>query len=161
MSCTVGDRGKINATYLCALEEYKNSMSVSNAKDAASLYFAKKISEVTGLSMHYYVAADWSAVKMIVDKIGGIDVDVYADDEDGIHDSCQNIDLKKGKIHPADLRRMYFTGGKARKDALYIASQAMNCSVQEAEKRLSERMTKQAVNQEMAKHQPKRRGRPR
>ena len=72
-----------------------------------------------------------------------------------------NIDLKKGKIHPAELRRMYFTGGKARKDALYIASQAMNCSVQEAEKRLSERMTKQAVNQEMAKHQPKRRVRPR
>ena len=99
MSCTVGDRGKINATYLCVLEEYKNSMSVSNAKDAASLYFAKKISEVTGLSMHYYVAADWGAVKMIVDKIGGIDVDVYADDEDGIHDSCQNIDLKKGMYY--------------------------------------------------------------
>ena len=99
MSCTVGDRGKINATYLCALEEYKNSMSVSNAKDAASLYFAKKISEVTGLSMHYYVAADWGAVKMIVDKIGGIDVNVYADDEDGIHDSCQNIDLKKGMYY--------------------------------------------------------------
>lgn len=99
MSCTVGDRGKINATYLCALEEYKNSMSVSNAKDAASLYFAKKISEVTGLSMHYYVAADWSVVKMIVDKIGGIDMDVYADDEDGIHDSCQNIDLKKGMYY--------------------------------------------------------------
>ena len=99
MSCTVGDRGKINATYLCAQEEYKNSMSVSNAKDAASLYFAKKISEVTGLSMHYYVVADWGAVKMIVDKIGGIDVDVYADDEDGIHDSCQNIDLKKGMYY--------------------------------------------------------------
>lgn len=99
MSCTVGDRGKINATYLCALEEYKNSMSVSNAKDAASLYFAKKISEVTGLSMHYYVAVDWGAVKMIVDKIGGIDVDVYADDEDGIHDSCQGIDLKKGMYY--------------------------------------------------------------
>ena len=99
MSCTVGDRGKINATYFCALEEYKNSMNVSNAKDAASLYFAKKISEVTGLSMHYYVAADWGAVKMIVDKIGGIDVDVYADDEDGIHDSCQNIDLKKGMYY--------------------------------------------------------------
>lgn len=99
MSCTVGDRGKINATYFCALEEYKDSMSVSNAKDAASLYFAKKISEVTGLSMHYYVAADWGAVKMIVDKIGGIDVDVYADDENGIHDSCQNIDLKKGMYY--------------------------------------------------------------
>ena len=99
MSCTVGNQGKINATYFCALEDYKNTMSVSNAKEAASLYFAKKISEVTGLSMHYYVAVDWGAVKMIVDKIGGIDVDVYADDEDGIHDSCQNIDLKKGMYY--------------------------------------------------------------
>ena len=99
MSCTVGSQGKINATYLCALEEYRNTMNGTSAKEAASLYFAKKISEVTGLSMHYYVAADWSAVKMIVDKIGGIDVDVYADDEDGIHDSCQNIDLKKGMYY--------------------------------------------------------------
>ena len=99
MSCTVGSRGKINATYLCALEEYRNIMNGTSAKEAASLYFAKKISEVTGLSMHYYVAVDWGAVKMIVDKIGGIDVDVYADDEDGIHDSCQNIDLKKGMYY--------------------------------------------------------------
>ena len=99
MSCTVGSRGKINATYLCALEEYRNTMNGTSAKEAASLYFAKKISEVTGLSMHYYVAVDWGAVKMIVDKIGGIDVDVYADDEDGIHDSCQNIDLKKGMYY--------------------------------------------------------------
>ena len=95
MSCTVGSQGKINATYLCALEEYRNTMNGTSAKEAASLYFAKKISEVTGFSMHYYVAAE----KMIVDKIGGIDVDVYADDEDGIHDSCQGIDLKKGMYY--------------------------------------------------------------
>ena len=101
MSCTVGSRGKINATYLCALEEYRNTMNGTSAKEAASLYFAKKISEVTGLSMHYYVAVDWGAVKMIVDKIGGIDVDVYADDEDGIHDSCQNIDLKLARARNA------------------------------------------------------------
>ena len=99
MSCTVGSQGKINATYLCALEEYRNTMNGTSAKEAASLYFAKKISEVTGFSMHYYVAVDWGAVKMIVDKIGGIDVDVYADDEDGIHDSCQNINLKKGMYY--------------------------------------------------------------
>lgn len=77
------------------------------------------------------------------------------------HAAKFNIDLKKGKIHPADLRRMYFTGGKARKDALFIASQAMRCSITEAEKRLSERVTKQAAHQEMAKQQPKFRGRPR
>lgn len=72
-----------------------------------------------------------------------------------------NIDLKKGKIHPADLRRMYFSGGQARKDALLIASQAMKCSVSEAEKQLSQRVSKQASNQEIAKNQPKFRGRPR
>ncbi len=70
MSCTVGSQGKINATYLCALEEYRNTMNGTSAKEAASLYFAKKISEVTGFSMHYYVAADWSAVITSVDKTG-------------------------------------------------------------------------------------------
>ena len=64
-----------------------------------------------------------------------------------------NIDLKAGKINPADLRRMYFSGGKDRKDALFIASQAMRCSVQEAEKQLSARISKQAANQELMKQQ--------
>ena len=66
-----------------------------------------------------------------------------------------NIDLKNGKINPADLRRMYFSGGKARTDALFIASRAMNCSVQEAERQLSAKMTKQSAQQEMAKIQGK------
>jgi hypothetical protein len=48
---------------------------------------------------------------------------------------------------------MYFSGGKDRKDALFIASQAMRCSVQEAEKQLSARISKQAANQEMMKQQ--------
>lgn len=64
-----------------------------------------------------------------------------------------NIDLKNGKINPADLRRMYFSGGQARKDALFIATRAMNCSVKEAERRLSEKVTKQAAMQESAKLQ--------
>ena len=64
-----------------------------------------------------------------------------------------NIDLKTGKIHPADLRRMYYSGGQARKDALFIASQAMRCSVQEAEKQLSTRISKQAANQELMRQQ--------
>lgn len=74
-----------------------------------------------------------------------------------------NIDLKGGKINPADLRRMYFSGGQARKDALLIASQAMRCSVQEAEKQLSAKVTKEAAQREMAKFQkqPRFKGRPR
>lgn len=70
-----------------------------------------------------------------------------------------DIDLKAGKIHPANLRRMYFSGGQARKDAIYIASKGMNVSEKEAERRLSEKLNKQAVNQEMAKNQPKSRRR--
>lgn len=90
MNCVVGTQGKINATYMCALNEYKNN------KDQASRYFARKISEITGLSLHYYVALDWSALKTVVDELGGIDVDVYADDENGIHDTCQHLDLPQG-----------------------------------------------------------------
>ncbi|MBB1549253.1 LCP family protein, partial [Candidatus Saccharibacteria bacterium] len=87
MNCVVGTQGKINATYMCALNEYKNN------KDQASRYFARKISEITGLSLHYYMALDWSALRTVVDELGGIDVDVYADDENGIHDTCQHLDL--------------------------------------------------------------------
>ena len=90
MNCVVGTQGKINATYMCALDEYKNN------KDRASRYFAKKVSEITGLNLQYYISLDWNALKTVVDELGGIDVDVYADDESGIHDSCQHLDLAKG-----------------------------------------------------------------
>lgn len=90
MNCVVGTQGKINATYMCALNEYKNN------KDQASRYFARKISEITGLNLQYYMTLDWSALKTVVDELGGIDVDVYADDENGIHDSCQHLDLPRG-----------------------------------------------------------------
>ena len=96
MNCVVGTQGKINATYMCALNEYKNN------KDQASRYFARKISEITGLSLHYYVALNWSALKTVVDELGGIDVDVYADDENGIHDTCQHLDLPRGVNYGLD-----------------------------------------------------------
>ena len=90
MNCVVGTQGKINATYMCALNEYRNN------KDQASRYFAKKISEITGLNLQYYISLDWSALRTVVDELGGIDVDVYADDDAGIHDTCQHLDLAKG-----------------------------------------------------------------
>ena len=90
MNCVVGTQGKINATYMCALNEYKNN------KDQASRYFAKKISEITGLNLQYYISLDWSALRTVVDELGGIDVDVYADVDAGIHDTCQHLDLAKG-----------------------------------------------------------------
>lgn len=96
MNCVVGTQGKINATYMCALNEYKNN------KDQASRYFAKKISEITGLNLQYYMSLDWGSLRTVVDELGKIDVDVYADDEKGIHDSCQQLDLSRGMNYGMD-----------------------------------------------------------
>lgn len=115
----------------------------------------------------YLIGASWwlsiiIGILLVAATVGIATGSMYWKQKKLIEHAAQfNIDLKSGKIHPADLRRMYFSGGKARKDALFIASQAFRCSVVEAEKRLSERMTKQAAHQEMAKQQPKFRGRPR
>lgn len=115
----------------------------------------------------YLVGASWwlaliIGVLLVASTVGLATGFMYWKQKKLIENAAKfNIDLKKGKINPADLRRMYFSGGQARKDALLIASQAMRCSVTEAEKRLSERVNKKAAQQEMAKYQPKFRGRPR
>lgn len=107
----------------------------------------------------YLIGAAWYVailigVLVVAAIVGGATGFMYWKQKKLIASAAQfNIDLKNGKLHPADLRRMYFSGGQARKDALVIASQAMQCSVQEAEKRLSERPNKQAANQEMQRHQ--------
>lgn len=107
----------------------------------------------------YLVGASWwlailIGVGLVGGVVGGANWYMYQKQNKLIKHAAQfNIDLKGGKVHPADLRRMYFSGGQARKDALTIAAQAMRCSEQEAEKRLSERPNKQAANQEMAKMQ--------
>jgi LCP family protein required for cell wall assembly len=89
--CTVGYKGKINATYYCKLED------VNQDKDAAARYFAKKITEVTDVQLQYYVAVDFLVLRDVVNILGGIDVDVHATDDRGIYDICMhNLKLDKG-----------------------------------------------------------------
>ena len=89
--CSVGYKGKINATYYCKQE------AVDGDKDAAARYFAKKITEVTDIQIQYYVAVDFSVLRDIVNILGGIDVDVHATDDRGILDYCMhNLKLDKG-----------------------------------------------------------------
>ncbi|MBP5675055.1 LCP family protein [Candidatus Saccharibacteria bacterium] len=89
--CSVGYKGKINATYYCKLED------VNQDKDAAARYFAKKITEVTDVQIQYYVAVDFKVLRDVVNILGGIDVDVHATDERGILDYCMhNLKLDKG-----------------------------------------------------------------
>jgi len=94
MSCSVGYYGKINATYLCALHANDEDT------DKAATYFGRKITEITGLDIHYYVGVDWTVLTTIVDTLGGIDVDVYSADERGILDYCQgDLRLPAGVSH--------------------------------------------------------------
>lgn len=88
--CSVGYKGKINATYYCKLED------VNQDRDVAARYFAKKITEITDVQLQYYVAVDFRVLRDVVNILGGIDVDVHATDERGIYDICMH-DLKLDK----------------------------------------------------------------
>ena len=89
--CSVGYKGKINATYYCKQND------ADGDRDVAARYFAKKITEVTDAQIQYYVAVDFRVLRDIVNILGGIDVDVHATDDRGIYDICMhNLTLKKG-----------------------------------------------------------------
>ncbi|MBQ2639049.1 LCP family protein [Candidatus Saccharibacteria bacterium] len=95
--CSVGYKGKINATYFCAKRNFDDD------KEKGAKYFSKKIAEVTGLNIQYYVAVDFSVLRDVVNTLGGIDVDVHATDERGILDYCmQNLKLDKGMNYNLD-----------------------------------------------------------
>ncbi|MBQ6486466.1 LCP family protein [Candidatus Saccharibacteria bacterium] len=97
LSCSVGYKGKINATYYCAQRANDNS------KEEGSKYFAKKIMEITGIDIQYYVAVDFSVLRDVVNTLGGIDVDVHATDDRGILDYCMNnLKLNKGMNYNLD-----------------------------------------------------------
>ena len=83
--CSVGYKGKINATYYC-----KQSSEDGVDRDTAARYFAKKITEVTDVQIQYYVAVDFRVLRDVVNTLGGIDVDVHSTDERGIYDICMH-----------------------------------------------------------------------
>lgn len=116
----------------------------------------------------YLIGADWywavlTGILFVAALVGSATFFMYRKQKKLLDNAAKfNIDLKAGKVHPADLRRMYFSGGQNRKDALLIASRAMNCSVQEAEKKLSEKITRESAARQMAgQNQARFRGRPR
>lgn len=95
--CSVGYKGKINATYYCKKED------ADGDKDIAARYFAKKITEITDVQIQYYVAVDFNVLRSVVNTLGGIDVDVWATDERGIYDKCMwDLKLNKGMNYNLD-----------------------------------------------------------
>ena len=95
--CSVGYKGKINATYYCAKKNFDDD------REKGAKYFSKKIAEVTGLNIQYYVAVDFGVLRDVVNTLGGIDVDVWATDERGIYDICMwGLTLDKGMNYNLD-----------------------------------------------------------
>lgn len=88
--CSVGDAGKINAVYMCSLE------ANGNDQRKASLAFANKVSEVVGTDVQYFLAINYSALKEIVNSLGGIEVTIASDDPRGIYDTATNLRLSNG-----------------------------------------------------------------
>ena len=87
---------KINEAYKAGYDDYiKNSCKKKNKNDckndasaAGSALTSETISNILGIPIQYYVMADFEGFKQLVDKVGGIDVNV----EKAIYDSSYPAD---------------------------------------------------------------------
>jgi LCP family protein required for cell wall assembly len=85
--CSVGYRGKINEVYGCASDNGANE-----AAGAAALQ--KKVGEIVGLDMQYYIHLNFTAVVQAVDAVGGVSVDIESNDPLGRGIFDDNFDWK-------------------------------------------------------------------
>lgn len=104
-NCSVGYEGKINATYMCALEASNDN------KDEASLEFADKVGEVIGTDIQYFARVNYTVVRDLVDALGGVTVTIDSDDPRGILDrnfdkncpngpyTCHFVKYENGPAH--------------------------------------------------------------
>ncbi|NBO23548.1 LytR family transcriptional regulator, partial [bacterium] len=83
--CEVGYQGKINSVYYCESNDGKDDK-------AGSLGLMKKVKEVTGFEIQYYIHLNFTAVVKAVDAVGGVQVVIESDDPRGIFDD--NFDWK-------------------------------------------------------------------
>lgn len=92
--CNSGSSGKINATYICALGAYGDS-----EKDKASTALVDRVSKVVGLPIQYYLEVNYTFIQSLTDALGGIDVDIYSQDNRGIDDLNVGLKLPAGVNH--------------------------------------------------------------
>lgn len=83
--CLSGYEGKINVVYECY-----SSGGKEVKKGAEALQ--RQVGETLGLDIHYYAKLNYTAVKDLVDAVGGVTVEIDSDDPRGILD--RNFDWK-------------------------------------------------------------------
>ena len=95
-TCSVGNYGKINAGYLCALEAWGND------KKAAGNDFARLVGGIVGQEIPYFMEVNWTVVRGVTNSLGGIDVDVHSSGTcpgGGIVDNNMQLTLPDGVSH--------------------------------------------------------------
>lgn len=78
-ACSVGYYERINTVYMCGSDNGENESVGANA-------LAKKVTEITGLAINYYVHVNFGAVEKLVDAVGGLQVMIESEDPRGIAD---------------------------------------------------------------------------
>lgn len=86
-TCTVGNQGKLNAAYFCASDD-------GEKEHEGAMALSKKITEITGIEIQYYIHLNFTAVVEAVDAVGGVDVTINSSDPRGILD--RNFDWRCG-----------------------------------------------------------------
>lgn len=80
MACAAGYEGKINNVYVCAKENNGGS------EKAGQRVLREKVGEVFGVDVQYSVHVNYTALKKVVNAVGGITVTIESDDPRGILD---------------------------------------------------------------------------
>jgi polyisoprenyl-teichoic acid--peptidoglycan teichoic acid transferase len=102
--CEFGNAGKINVVYECAA----GSTDPGQHSDTGSLALMKKVGEVYGVDMQYYVHVNYTALQQTVDAVGGVDVKIESSDPRGILDrnfdwecnyNCYYVKYPNGPAH--------------------------------------------------------------
>lgn len=78
-TCFVGNYSKINTVYQCGSDSGKNQKTGAE-------FLIRKISQVIGLDIQYYVHIQFQAVIQLVDAVGGVEVIIESPDPRGIYD---------------------------------------------------------------------------
>lgn len=83
--------GKLNETFYCGYND-----GGKNEKAGAEALM-KAAGEVTGLTVQYYVHANWTALQQGVDAVGGVNIKIESSDPRGIYDVATKINYKNGE----------------------------------------------------------------
>jgi polyisoprenyl-teichoic acid--peptidoglycan teichoic acid transferase len=100
-----GQYGKLNSAYEYGL--YNGYGTEKAGKVAAGDLAARKITDVTGLPIKYWMTMDFSGFKELVDALGGVDVNVQhsftaqypKNDDPSINAAWINVSFKAGPQH--------------------------------------------------------------